>query len=210
MLWAWSAPWPPPAHPPPRHYRTWTAPGQPGDHLGRSRLLHSDFSWSHLWSHSCRFRGVRSGLPSLGSGATRPNRTGLNHRPQNVTECVAHVGYPKGGSPPLYPSRRAGQQSRRWSAWSARPAHRSWRPCAASARSPMPCSVPVECSPPPGCSPGGVAPRRLCGVPRVGFLVGASPTRCRDQRASLPGEDQPHGARHPLGPPPCSPSPWPC
>jgi hypothetical protein len=45
--------------------------------------LHSDFSWSHLWSHSRRFRSVRSGLPSLGSGATRPNRTGLNHQPQN-------------------------------------------------------------------------------------------------------------------------------
>jgi hypothetical protein len=44
---------------------------------------HSDFSCSHLWSHSHRFRGVRSGLPSLGSGATRPNRTGLNHQPQN-------------------------------------------------------------------------------------------------------------------------------
>jgi hypothetical protein len=45
--------------------------------------LPSDFSWSHLWSHSRRFRAVRSGLPSLGSGATRPNRTGLNHQPQN-------------------------------------------------------------------------------------------------------------------------------
>ena len=45
--------------------------------------LPSDFSWSHLWSHSRRFRGVRSGLPSFGSGATRPNRTGLNHQPQN-------------------------------------------------------------------------------------------------------------------------------
>jgi hypothetical protein len=45
--------------------------------------LHSDFSWSHLWSHSRRFRGVRSGLPSLGSGATEPNRTCLNHQPQN-------------------------------------------------------------------------------------------------------------------------------
>jgi hypothetical protein len=52
--------------------------------LGRSRLrAASDFSWSHLWSHSCRFRCVRSGLPSLDSGGTRPNRTGLNHQPQN-------------------------------------------------------------------------------------------------------------------------------
>jgi hypothetical protein len=45
--------------------------------------LHSDFSWSHLWCHSCRFRGVRTGLSSLGSGGTKPNRTGLNHQPQN-------------------------------------------------------------------------------------------------------------------------------
>ena len=45
--------------------------------------LHSGFSWSHLWSHSCKFSGVRSGLPSLGSGGTGPNRTGLIHQPQN-------------------------------------------------------------------------------------------------------------------------------
>jgi hypothetical protein len=45
--------------------------------------VHSDFSWSHLWSHSRKVRGVRSGLPSLGSGGTGPNRTGLNHQPQN-------------------------------------------------------------------------------------------------------------------------------
>ena len=44
---------------------------------------HYDFSWSHLWSHSRRFRGVRNRLPSRGSGATRPDRTGLNHQPQN-------------------------------------------------------------------------------------------------------------------------------
>jgi hypothetical protein len=45
--------------------------------------LNSDFSWSHLWSHSRRFSGVRSGLPSLGSGVNRPNRTGRNYLPQN-------------------------------------------------------------------------------------------------------------------------------
>jgi len=59
--------------------------------------LHSDFSWSHLWSHSYRFRGVRSGLPSLGSGASRPNRTGLNHQPQN---SKAREGQPSAGSNP--------------------------------------------------------------------------------------------------------------
>ena len=59
--------------------------------------LHSDFSWSHLWSHSYRFRGVRSGLPSLGSGASRPNRTGLNHQPQN---SKAREGKPSAGSNP--------------------------------------------------------------------------------------------------------------
>ena len=42
----------------------------------------SGFSWSHLWSHSCKFSGVRSGLPSLDSGATESNRTRLNHQPQ--------------------------------------------------------------------------------------------------------------------------------
>jgi hypothetical protein len=52
--------------------------------LGRSRLrAASDFSWSHLWSHSCRFRRVRGGLRGLGSGGARPNRTGLNHQQQN-------------------------------------------------------------------------------------------------------------------------------
>jgi hypothetical protein len=35
--------------------------------------LHSDFSWSHLWSHSCRFRGVRSGCG--GSAQARPDPT---------------------------------------------------------------------------------------------------------------------------------------
>jgi hypothetical protein len=59
--------------------------------------LRSDFYWSHLWSHSCRFRGVRSGLPSLGSGGTRPNRTGLNHQPQN---SKAREGQPSAGSNP--------------------------------------------------------------------------------------------------------------
>jgi hypothetical protein len=59
--------------------------------------LPSDFSWSHLWSHSRRFRGVRSGLSSFGSGATRPNRTGLNHQPQN---SKAREGQPSAGSNP--------------------------------------------------------------------------------------------------------------
>jgi hypothetical protein len=53
--------------------------------------------WSHLWSHSRRFRGVRTGLPSLGSGATRPNRTCLNHQPQN---SKAREGQPSAGSNP--------------------------------------------------------------------------------------------------------------
>ena len=44
-----------------------------------------------MWSHSHRFRGVRSGLPSLGSGATRPNRTGLNHQPQNSKAREVHA-----------------------------------------------------------------------------------------------------------------------
>jgi hypothetical protein len=59
--------------------------------------LHSDFSSSHLWSHSRKFRGVRSGLPSLGSGGTGPNRTGLNHQPQNSKACD---GQPSAGSNP--------------------------------------------------------------------------------------------------------------
>jgi len=59
--------------------------------------LNSDFSWSHLWSHSRRFRGVRTRLPSLGSGATRPNRTGLNQQPQN---SKAREGQPSAGSNP--------------------------------------------------------------------------------------------------------------
>ena len=36
-----------------------------------------------LWSHSCWFKGVRSGLPGPGSAAMRSNRTVLNHPPQN-------------------------------------------------------------------------------------------------------------------------------
>jgi hypothetical protein len=59
--------------------------------------LHSDFSWSHLWSHSCRFRGVHSGLRRLGSGAAGPNRTRLIHRPQN---SKAREGQPSAGSNP--------------------------------------------------------------------------------------------------------------
>ena len=59
--------------------------------------LHSGVPWSHLWSHSCKFSGVRSGLPSLGSGATGPNRTGLNHQPQN---SKAREGQPSAGSNP--------------------------------------------------------------------------------------------------------------
>jgi hypothetical protein len=56
--------------------------------LGRSILQAAfRFSWSHLWSHSRKFRGVRSGLPRLGSGGTGPNRTGLNHQPQNSKVC---------------------------------------------------------------------------------------------------------------------------
>jgi hypothetical protein len=50
-----------------------------------------------VWSHSCKFRGARSGLPSLGSGATGPNRTGLNHQPQN---SKAREGQPSAGSNP--------------------------------------------------------------------------------------------------------------
>jgi hypothetical protein len=53
----------------------------------KSAGLHSGFSWSHLWSHSCKFSGVRSGLPSLGSGATEPTRTCLTHQPQNSKAC---------------------------------------------------------------------------------------------------------------------------
>jgi hypothetical protein len=53
----------------------------------KSAGLHSGFSWSHLWSHSCKFSGVRSGLPSLGSGPTEPNPTCLNHQPQNSKAC---------------------------------------------------------------------------------------------------------------------------
>jgi hypothetical protein len=53
--------------------------------LGRSRLQGCILAspWSHLWSHSCRFRGVRSELRRLGSGAAGPNRTSLIHQPQN-------------------------------------------------------------------------------------------------------------------------------
>jgi hypothetical protein len=58
--------------------------------------LHSGFSWSHLWFHSCRFRGVRSGLRALGTGAARPNRTSLNHQ-QN---SKAREGQPSAGSNP--------------------------------------------------------------------------------------------------------------
>jgi hypothetical protein len=54
-------------------------------------------SWSHLWSHSCKFSGVRSGLPSLGSGVAEPNRTCLNHQPQN---SKAREGKPSAGSNP--------------------------------------------------------------------------------------------------------------
>jgi hypothetical protein len=34
--------------------------------------LHSGFSWSHLWSQSCKFSGVRSGLP-VQARPTQPN-----------------------------------------------------------------------------------------------------------------------------------------
>jgi len=37
------------------------------------------------------------GLPSLGSGATRPNRMGLNHQPQ---KSKAREGQPSAGSNP--------------------------------------------------------------------------------------------------------------
>jgi hypothetical protein len=63
----------------------------------KSAGLHSGFSWSHLWSHSCKFSGVRSGLPSLGSDATEPNPTCLNHQPQN---SKAREGQPSAGSNP--------------------------------------------------------------------------------------------------------------
>src|SRR5215207_2555332 len=43
------------------------------------------------------FTGVRSGLPSHGSGATEPNRTRLNHQPQN---SKAREGQPSAGSNP--------------------------------------------------------------------------------------------------------------
>jgi hypothetical protein len=43
----------------------------------------SRLSWSHLWSHSCKFSGVRDGLRTFTSGATEPNRTCLKHQPQN-------------------------------------------------------------------------------------------------------------------------------
>jgi hypothetical protein len=59
--------------------------------------MHFDFSWSHLWSHSRRLSGIRSGLPSLGLGVNRPNRTGRNHRPQN---SKAREGQPSAGSNP--------------------------------------------------------------------------------------------------------------
>jgi hypothetical protein len=67
--------------------------------LGRSRLQGCipASPWSHLWSHSCKFGGVRSGLPSLGSGGTGPNRTGLNRQPQN---SKAREGQPSAGSNP--------------------------------------------------------------------------------------------------------------
>jgi hypothetical protein len=63
----------------------------------KSAGLHSGFSWSHLWSHSCKFSGVRSGLPSLGSGGTGTKRTCLNHQPQN---SKAREGQPSAGSNP--------------------------------------------------------------------------------------------------------------
>jgi hypothetical protein len=63
----------------------------------KSAGLHSGFSWSRLWSHSCKFSGVRSGLPSLGSGATEPNPSCLNHQPQN---SIAREGQPSAGSNP--------------------------------------------------------------------------------------------------------------
>jgi hypothetical protein len=59
--------------------------------------LHSDFSWSHLWSHSRRFRGVRSGLRTPRSGAAGPNRTSLIGQPQN---SKAREGQPSAGSNP--------------------------------------------------------------------------------------------------------------
>jgi hypothetical protein len=70
---------------------------------GKTARLRSGVSWSHLWSHSCKFSGVRSGLPSLGSGATDPNRTCLNHQPQN---SKAREGQPSAGSPPPPPVRK--------------------------------------------------------------------------------------------------------
>jgi hypothetical protein len=62
--------------------------------------LRSGVSWSHLWSHSCKFSGVRSGLPSLGSGATDPNRTCLNHQPQS---SKARASEPRDTHPPRTP-----------------------------------------------------------------------------------------------------------
>jgi hypothetical protein len=67
-----------------------------------------------LWSHSCWFKGVRSGLPGPGSGAMRPNRTVLNHPPQN---SKAREGQPSAGSNPADTAGLIRPNARRAARW---------------------------------------------------------------------------------------------
>ena len=86
------------------------------------RAAFPGFSWSHLWSHSCRFGGVRGGLRRLGSGVAGPNRTSLIHRPQNSPACS--------------------------SSWASAPTSRAGVSATGSSRSAPRCSSSPSCSSP--------------------------------------------------------------
>jgi hypothetical protein len=58
-----------------------------------------------------QFGGVRSGLPSLGSGVTEPNRTRLNHQPQNWKEREVQAS--EGSNPSATASWTRGTPARR-------------------------------------------------------------------------------------------------
>jgi hypothetical protein len=56
------------------------------------RAAFPGFSWSHLWSHSCRFGGVRGGLRRLGSGVAGPNRTSSDPPAAELASVLFLVG----------------------------------------------------------------------------------------------------------------------
>jgi hypothetical protein len=88
MLWIWSAPWPPPAHPPPR-YRTWTAPGQPGDHHPDGQTTRSTRRPDHLQLTS--WRALASSLQAQHAVSESTHNSVANAELIDCTEATAYA-----------------------------------------------------------------------------------------------------------------------